>query len=53
MTVAPSDWEEWKHIYENRLGELCGNKEPSDRQIQIAKIEADEWAAKRRKALTK
>ena len=44
------DLEEWSHIYMNRLGELCGTQKPSERQIQIAKIEADAWAAKQRKA---
>ena len=53
MIVHPADREEWDHIFKNRLGELCGANKPSDRQIQIAKIEADEWAAKQRKAKSK
>ena len=50
LIVPTCDLEEWSHIYQNRLGELCGARKPSERQIQIAKIEADAWAAKQRKA---
>jgi hypothetical protein len=50
LIVKTCDLEEWSHIYQNRLGELCGARKPSERQIQIAKIEADAWAAKQRKA---
>ena len=50
LIVQTCDLEEWSHIYQNRLGELCGARKPSERQIQIAKIEADAWAAKQRKA---
>lgn len=33
--------EEWRHIYDSRLGDLCGNDEPTPIQKQIAKDEAD------------
>ena len=50
LIVAPSDQEEHAHLIEERLGIMCGDGKPSERQIQIAKIEADAWAAKQRKA---
>ena len=52
MSIEPSQYirEEWEHIFQNRVGNLCGSASPTERQIQIAKIEADAWAAKQRKA---
>lgn len=34
--------EEWAYRYQERLAMLCGDSEPSERQQQIAKIEADQ-----------
>ena len=32
---------EWRHIYETRLGILCGAGEPTEEQLAIAQTEAD------------
>ena len=44
------EWLEHSYLIDERLGMMCGLGKPSERQIQIAKIEADAWAAKQRKA---
>ena len=41
--------EEWKVVYQTRLGMMCENGKPTERQKQIAKIEADEHIEKLRK----
>jgi hypothetical protein len=33
---------EWKHLYETRIAILCGERDPTPAQIQIARLEADE-----------
>lgn len=35
--------EEWLYRYNERLGILCGDGEPTEEQKQIAAQEADEW----------
>ena len=45
-----AEWLEHSYLIDERLGMMCGSMKPSERQIQIAKIEADAWAAKQRKA---
>jgi len=43
---------EWKVTCETRLGIMCGNAEPTPKQIHIAKSEADETVAKLKRELT-
>ena len=45
-----AEWLEHGYLIDERLGMMCGAGKPSERQIQIAKIQADAWAAKQRKA---
>ena len=44
-----AEWLEHSYLIDERLGMMCGPGKPSERQIQIAKIEADAWAAKQRR----
>ena len=37
---------EWHVAYETALGRMCDDREPTERQKQIARIEADEWVKK-------
>ena len=55
MRIEPNgqsreEWLEHSYLIDERLGIMCGLGKPSERQIQIAKIQADAWAAKQRKA---
>ena len=54
MSIEPNgqrreEWLEHSYLIDERLGIMCGLGKPSERQIQIAKIEADAWAAKQRR----
>lgn len=42
LTQQQEDEIEWRYRYEERLAIMCGNGQLNDRQIQIAKLEADE-----------
>jgi hypothetical protein len=48
MTLTPEQLTEWKHVYETRLGILCGADEPTEQQVEIATTEADEALNRRR-----
>jgi hypothetical protein len=36
---------DWKHIFDTRIGILCGTDDPTPEQMQIASDEADEYDA--------
>lgn len=36
---------EWEYRYQERLGILCEDREPTEEQKRIAKEEADAWLA--------
>lgn len=43
MIPKPDEFaEEWRYIYEERLGILCEDKPPTAAQTEIARKEADE-----------
>lgn len=37
---------EWEICFDTRIGMLCGTAEPTEKQKQIAAIEADSWFEK-------
>lgn len=37
--------EEWRHVYETRIGILCGGAAPTEEQQKLAKDEADRHCA--------
>lgn len=45
------DWkDEWNYLYNERLGMVCEGRAPTDREMQLAKMEADRIIAELKRA---
>ena len=40
--MTPEEQTEWNYIFQERIGIMCGDGEPTDEQKAIARKEADE-----------
>jgi hypothetical protein len=43
LIMTPDEFAEWQYRYQERIGMLCENRNPTAEQNAMAKQDADDW----------